>query len=179
MDLFVTRGDAANESKGSAEIEIDAPADKVYWLVSDVIKMGQWSPECYRSKWLGGVVAEVGARFKGYNRHGKHKWSTTCTVTESDPGKLFSFSTQPKGAKTQSLWLYEPEATSGGTRVRESFQVLWLTKSLMLVKFGGRESRLTQLQEGRRQSLEQFKAIAETPLPAAATGVHASYKSVS
>ena len=41
LDLFVTRGDAANESKGSAEIEIDAPADKVYWLVSDVIKMGQ------------------------------------------------------------------------------------------------------------------------------------------
>ena len=74
LDLFVTRDDAANELKGSAEIEINAPADKVYWLVSDVIKMGQWSPECYRCEWLGGaVVAEVGARFKGYNRHGKHK----------------------------------------------------------------------------------------------------------
>ena len=124
------------------------------------------------------MVAEVGARFKGYSRHGKHKWSMTCTVTESDPGKLFSFSTQPK-EKTQSLWRYEPAATSGGTRVRESFQVLWLTKRLMLVKFGGRESRLTQLQEGLRQSLERFEAIAKTPLPAAATGVHAGYKSVS
>ena len=125
------------------------------------------------------MVAEVGARFKGYNRHGKHKWSTTCTVTESAPGKLFSFSAQPKGAKTQSLWRYEPETTSGGTRVRESFQVLWWTKPLMLVKFGGREPRLTQLQEGLQQSLEQFKAIAETPLPAVATGVHAGYESVS
>ena len=52
-------------------------------------------------------------------------------------------------------------------------------KPLVLVKFGGRESRLTQLQEGLRQSLEQFKVIAETPLPTAATGVHAGYKSVS
>ena len=124
-------------------------------------------------------MAEVGARFKGYNRHGKHKWSTTCTVTESDPGKLFSSSTQPKGAKTQSLWRYDPKVTCGSTRVRESFQFLWWTKPLMLVKFGGRESRLTQLQEGLRQSLEQFKAIEETPLPAAATGVHASYEPVS
>jgi len=121
LDLFVTRGDAANEPKGSAEIEIDAPADKVYWLMSDVIKMGQWSPECYRCEWLGsGVVAEVGARFKGYNRHGKHKWSTTCTVTESDPWKLFSSSTQPKGAKTQSLWGHQSPGVLPGLMVDET-----------------------------------------------------------
>jgi uncharacterized protein YndB with AHSA1/START domain len=180
LDLFVMRGDAANELKGSADIKIDAPPDKVYWLVSDVIRMGQWSPECYRCEWLGGVVvAEVGARFKGYDRHGKFNWSTICTVTESEPGKVFPFSTQPKGGKTQSLWRYELKATSGGTRVRESFQVLWWTKPLVLLKFGGRQSRLTQLQEGVRDSLKRFKVIAEMPIPAAATGVHAGYKPVS
>ena len=180
LDLFVMRGDAANELKGSADIKIDAPPDKVYWLVSDVIRMRQWSPECYRCEWLGGVVvAEVGARFKGYDRHGKFNWSTICTVTESEPGKVFPFSTQPKGGKTQSLWRYELKATSGGTRVQESFQVLWWTKPLVLLKFGGRQSRLTQLQEGVRDSLKRFKVIAEMPIPAAATGVHAGYKPVS
>ena len=179
-DLFVARGDAANELKGSAEIEIDQPVDKVYWLVSDVIKTGQWSPECHRCEWLDGVVvAEVGARFRGFNRHGRRKWSTTCTVTESDPGKVFSFSTQPKGGNVQTVWRFELEPTTGGTKLRESFQVLWWSKPTVLLAFGGRHSRLAQLQENVRESVQRIKRIAETPIPTAAVSVGAGSKPLS
>ena len=34
-------------------IVIGAPADTVYRLVADPIRMAEWSPECVRCRWLG------------------------------------------------------------------------------------------------------------------------------
>lgn len=52
-------------------IVIDAPADRLYDIVSDVSKMGRLSPECTGGKWLGGAKGpSVDARFKGRNRRG-------------------------------------------------------------------------------------------------------------
>lgn len=56
---------------GQARIEIDASPQRVYELVSDITRMGEWSPECYRCEWLdGATTATVGARFRGHNRLG-------------------------------------------------------------------------------------------------------------
>ncbi|MGB8503197.1 SRPBCC family protein, partial [Mycobacterium sp.] len=57
---------------GSANVHIDAPPLAVYRLVSDITRMGQWSPECYRCEWLDGATgATVDARFRGHNRLGR------------------------------------------------------------------------------------------------------------
>jgi len=57
---------------GAARIEIDAAPVAVYALVSDISRMGEWSPECYRCEWLGGATtAAIGAKFRGHNRLGK------------------------------------------------------------------------------------------------------------
>lgn len=32
---------------GQVQIHIEAPPEKIYTLVSDVARMGEWSPECY------------------------------------------------------------------------------------------------------------------------------------
>jgi len=65
---------------------IEAPAEAVYALVSDVTRMGEWSPETASCRWVDGAwSAEVGARFRGSNRRGPLLWTTTCTVTRSDP----------------------------------------------------------------------------------------------
>ena len=64
-------------STGEARIEIEAAPLAVYELVSDVSRMGEWSPECYQCEWLdGATTAEVGARFRGHNRLGKVRWRT-------------------------------------------------------------------------------------------------------
>ena len=57
---------------GEARVEIDAAPLTVYELISDITRMGDWSPECYRCEWLNGATAaEEGARFRGHNRLGK------------------------------------------------------------------------------------------------------------
>jgi len=66
--------------------EISAPADTVYRFVSDVTRMGEWSPETTGCGWINGADGPaVGARFKGTNKHGSKTWSTVCTVVAADP----------------------------------------------------------------------------------------------
>ena len=73
---------------GEARVEIDAAPLTVYELISDITRMGDWSPECYRCEWLNGATAaEEGARFRGHNRLGKVRWHTDAIVTVADPGR--------------------------------------------------------------------------------------------
>ena len=55
----------------SQQIVINADPERIYGLISDLPRMGEWSPECERVEWTGGSsTAAVGARFTGYNRGG-------------------------------------------------------------------------------------------------------------
>ncbi len=149
--------------KGKAQVHIKAPPERVYELVSDVTRMGEWSPECYRCLWLGGARGPVaGARFKGYNRRGWVRWSTTCTVTEAEPGRAFAFETHSVPFKgVQSRWRYQMEPSDDGTLLTESFQVLWYFRIVVRLVFGGSRRRQTQMEEGARRTLDRIKAIAE------------------
>ena len=97
-------------------------------------------------------------------------------MTASEPG---SFSTQPKGGKNQTLWRYELEPAAVGSKLRESFQVLWCSKPLGLLAFGGRHSRLAQLQENVRGSVRHIKIVVETPLPKTTAACDVSSKPLS
>ena len=53
----------------SVSIEIETPPERVYELVSDVTRMGDWSPECTSCSWTDGATGPaVGARFKARNK---------------------------------------------------------------------------------------------------------------
>ena len=77
----------------SESIDIAAPCDKVWGMVSDVTRMGQWSPETVSGEWLDGAGGPaVGARFRGRNKR-RGPWTTTSRVTSATPGtdvKLFA-----------------------------------------------------------------------------------------
>jgi hypothetical protein len=91
----------------------------VYQLISDVTRMGEWSPETLSCRWLKGAdSARVGARFKGSNRNGWRRWSTTCTVTSADPGSRFAFDVDLFGVPV-ATWQYDITAQGGGCRVTE------------------------------------------------------------
>jgi uncharacterized protein YndB with AHSA1/START domain len=58
--------------------DISAPAELVWALVTDLPRMGEWSPENLGGEWVKGATeAAVGARFKGRNKNGNKAWSTS------------------------------------------------------------------------------------------------------
>jgi hypothetical protein len=136
---------------GEATVLVGAPADRLWAIVSDVTRTGEWSPENTGAVWLDGATGPtVGARFKGSNRRGKTRWATTCEVTAAVTGREFAFVTG-RPQKPETVWRYVLEPVGEGqTRLTESFQ---------LVKPLGAVSRLvTRVTTGvrdRRADLEQ------------------------
>lgn len=149
---------------GHASLVISRPPDRVWALITDITRTGEWSPENCGGVWLdGATTAAVGARFKGTNKRGRTKWSTTCEVTVAEPGREFTFVTG-SAAKHDTLWRYVLEPVGDGTRVTESFE---LTKPigpagrlLTRVTTGVRDRR-ADLEDNTRVSLENLKRIAE------------------
>ena len=111
----------APASKVSVSREVAAPAERVFALLSDLPRMGEWSPETLGGRWVGGATGPaVGAVFKGRNANGWRRWSTRSTVTAYQPSRLFEFSVSGLGLPG-AIWRYEFEETPGGCRVTESW----------------------------------------------------------
>ena len=109
-----------DDPTASASIEVDAPPAVVYDIVSDVTRLPEWAAETERCWWVGGATGPaVGARFRGRNRYRTLPWTTTCTVTAADPGRLFAFAVAIFVVRT-ALWEYRIEPLAAGCRVTES-----------------------------------------------------------
>jgi uncharacterized protein YndB with AHSA1/START domain len=144
-----------------ASLHIDAPADRIYDLVTDITQMGRWSPECTGGRWLGGAsVPAVGARFKGSNKRGLMRWSTECEVTKADRPTNFEWQVTQSGMR----WGYRFEPDGDGTLVteyREKTQETPLyVKAVQRSGLIGRD-RERLMVEGMRATLERVKAAAE------------------
>lgn len=110
------------ERQVSVSREMQATPDAVWAAISDVTRMGEWSPECHTCEWAPGVSAPaVGARFFGHNRNGEKEWTTEAEITECEPGKVLAFD-GVFGDMRFSHWRYEIEPTAGGCRVTESWE---------------------------------------------------------
>lgn len=73
-------------------LAVAASADAVYELVSDLPRMGEWSPECERVAWRGGATsAEKGAQFLGYNKAGLIRWLTQGEIVTAERGRHLAF----------------------------------------------------------------------------------------
>lgn len=146
-------------------IEIAASPTHVYTLVSDITRMGEWSPECVRCSWAKGATGpEVGARFRASNKgHRGPAWFNTPTVTTAEPGREFAFNRNGPGIGSYT-WRYRMEPTSTGTRVTESFDaerplgqlMTWITE-----KWTGSTDRDADLHQGMTVTLSRLKAEAE------------------
>lgn len=144
------------------DTRIDAPPEVVYDLISDVTQMGRWSPETRACQWLSGADGPaVGARFRGTNRIGWRRWSTTCTVTAADAGRWFAFDVT-FGPLAVASWSYELIGGVGGTIVRETWRERrprWfraLTGRVM-----GVPDRVTHNRAGMEATLDALRTAAE------------------
>ncbi|MBB3049778.1 hypothetical protein FHS23_000773 [Prauserella isguenensis] len=108
------------EPDASGSIHIDASPEQVYSLISDPGVMAELAGEYEGFRWLDGA-AEVapGVRFRGRNRHGFIRWSTTATVTDAAEGEKFAFDVGV-GPIRVSRWQYDIEPDGDGCRVVES-----------------------------------------------------------
>lgn len=149
-------------TKGVASLVIDASPETLYDLVSDVRRMGEWSPECRRCRWVGGATGPVvGARFKGTNRRGLVRWTQDVEVRVARKGREFAFVTC---GSDPALWTYRFEPHDGGTTVTESFELLAdLPLQFALIErwIMGIKDRKADLEAGMRATLERLKAAAE------------------
>jgi uncharacterized protein YndB with AHSA1/START domain len=151
---------------GVADVEVSrtiaASPEDVYERVSDVTRMGEWSPETTRCRWVGGATGPVaGARFRGANRSGWRRWSTTCTVVEAEPGRRFAFDVTV-GPFRISRWAYEMEPTDGGCRVTESWtdhRAGWMAAASGVVV--GVRDRAAHNRAGMERTLAALAAAAE------------------
>jgi uncharacterized protein YndB with AHSA1/START domain len=139
-----------------------ATPERVWGLVSDVTRIGRYSPETFEAEWLDGATGpEVGSRFRGHvKRNGKGPvYWTSCTVLASEPGREFAFGV---GARDKPLntWRYRLEPAGGGTDVTESFE---LTDTAVLRLYwallGWARGRTNR--NGMRTTLERIKAEVE------------------
>ena len=149
---------------GQASTHISALPDELYDLVSDVGRMGEWSPECRSCAWVDGATGPVvGARFKGTNRRGVARWSTTPTVVVADPGHEFAFLIRHLGHDA-TRWTYRFEAVVDGTEVTESFETLqdlpWYYRFADRWLMGVTD-RQADLERNLHQTLQRLKAVAE------------------
>ena len=102
----------------SAHIDVAAPPQRVFDLVSNLRGLSSCAEEYSGGKWLGASGPSVGARFRGVNRRGWRVWPTTSIVTDCSASR-FAFEVKSLGLAV-SRWQYDIEPTADGCRVTES-----------------------------------------------------------
>ena len=146
----------------SVTVNMNATPEQVWGLVSDVTRIGSYSPETFEAEWLEGATGPaVGAKFRGHvkrNGRGPIYW-TTCVVTTCVPGSAFGFDVLT-GDKPTNTWTYRIEPAGDGSDVTESFQladnVLLKIYWALLGWTRGKTNR-----DGMQATLEAIKAEVE------------------
>jgi hypothetical protein len=114
-------------------ITVDASPAEVYRIVSDPPVMITFAEEAYRARWLGGATeAAVGARFRGYNRKGRRRWFTDCTITDAERDERFAYHVATPFRLPISRWQYDIEPSPEGCTVTETN---WLRVPLWFIPF--------------------------------------------
>jgi uncharacterized protein YndB with AHSA1/START domain len=144
-----------------AEVTINADPDNVYALITDLPTLASLAEEPVAMKWRKGDAALPGAVFKGTNRNGFRRWTTTCTVTDAEPGRVFAFDVSYLGSPV-SHWRYDIAAEAGGCRVSEK---TWDRRTRWMATAGGLATGVTDREtandEHIKVTLQRLKEKAE------------------
>ncbi len=147
-----------------ASVDIAATPDAVYALVSDVGRMGEWSPENIGADWTSDTPAAEGSTFEGHNRIGDREWSVLCKVTVAQPPECFEWVTRPQDPEGPYVrWTYRMTPNeAGGTSLTEIWDVLALPPTLRLLSAEQLAERAEVVRAGMATTLAAIKATAES-----------------
>jgi uncharacterized protein YndB with AHSA1/START domain len=143
-----------------ASIDVDASPEQVWKIVSDLKRMGEWSPQCKKMRVFGGEVRR-GTTTVNVNRKGFLVWPTTAKVTEFEPNKAIAF----RIVENKTIWSYTLTPSATGTTVVEKREAPTGTSAVsgFLVKhvLGGTEQFDVELVDGMNKTLQRIKIESE------------------
>ncbi len=146
----------ASATGAAGVLRIAASPEVIYDLISDVTRMGEWSPECVGADVPADAPVAPGYTFTGRNERGDQHWSTRCEVTAAERPHLLSFSAGDDDSPT--TWTYELRSIGALTEVRESFDIEAMRDPDVAEQLAGRRD---QLQADLATTLAALKVVAE------------------
>ncbi len=146
----------------SVSISVAAPPETLYAMVSDVTRVGEWSPTCRACWWDDGAGPEVGAWFTGRNETPDGSWEARCQVTVATPGRRFGWEVY----EGLGYWEYIFEPDDRGTRLTELWRFLPPGIAMFRERYGADvdaefEKRRIAAKESIVETLAAIKKIAE------------------
>lgn len=155
----------------SLEVSLTVAAwpERVWALVSDITRVGDWGGECVRAEWVEGAEGPaVGARFLGHQLREDGEWESLSVVIESEPGVSFAWAVGDP-ANASATWRYQLTCDgSDGTLLRYRAVMGPGPSGLtaVIAEMPEREKsiiahRLTEHQRNMTATLEAIKRTAE------------------
>ncbi|MFR9750669.1 SRPBCC family protein [Nocardia sp. 004] len=142
-----------------AAIDISAPPEQVWEVVSDLKRMPEFSPQCVRMLALGSIKA--GTWIFNLNRDGRKYWPTTARIVRYEPNQAFAFRVN----ENRTVWSYTLEQTDTGTRLIERRDVpngtTWFSRTAIDTVLGGELPFEDALVRGMNQTLDKIKLAVE------------------
>ncbi|BCK58937.1 SRPBCC family protein [Nocardia wallacei] len=142
-----------------ATVDISAPPERVWAVVSDLKRMPEFSPNTVRMVALG--APRTGAWTVNLNRDGRKYYPTTSRIVRFEPNRAFAFRMNENG----TVWSYTLEPTESGTRLIERRDVpngvRKPVRVLIDAFLGGEEQFESNLLRGMNETLGKIKAAAE------------------
>ena len=144
----------------AASIEIGAPPERVYELVSDITRMGEWSPENVGGRWLDGATGAVSDWFIGTNRTPDRTWDRECEVAAAEHGRDFTFVV---GGVEENCtwWSYEFAPNGTGTSVTERWWMVNKTPAMAAAPPDAFAQRVAYTEQMLHETLAALKEAAE------------------
>jgi hypothetical protein len=144
-------------------VTVDASADTLYDLVSDIARTGEWSPVC-TGCWYDDHAAagQVGAWFTGRNELPERTWETRSVVAAATRGSEFAWIVGGSFVR----WGFSLAPSGAATTLTESWEFLPEGIAMFEEKFGDAAQdeiaeRTRQALDGIPRTLAAIKRIAE------------------
>jgi uncharacterized protein YndB with AHSA1/START domain len=147
-----------------AETVVEAPAERVWALLTDLSRMPEWSPELVRMIPLKPGGLRVGQWYLGVNRRKAAVWPTRSVVSALEPGRTVAWDTTSSGARW--IWELSPAGPDDSfTRVVHRrpvpHRITAMSKVFAPLALGGSEGHADELERGMAQTVARLKAAAE------------------
>ncbi|MBG6219019.1 hypothetical protein IWX75_003507 [Arthrobacter sp. CAN_A6] len=145
-------------------VTVQASAETLYDLVSDITRTGEWSPVCTSCWWDDEVDAgQLGAWFTGRNELPHRSWETRSQVVAADCGREFAWVVGGSLVR----WGFTLTPADTGTTLSESWEFLPAGIAMFEEKYGDGASvqitdRTQQALDGIPKTLAAIKRIAES-----------------
>jgi Polyketide cyclase / dehydrase and lipid transport len=134
--------------------------DDLYAMVSDVTRMGEWSPVCRACWWDEGAGPQEGAWFTGRNETAERVWETRSQVVAANPSQEFAWEVNGGWVR----WGFTLEPDNGGTRLTESWAFLPAGVAGFRERYGPQaDAEIAQRSEAAKRGIpETLAAIKRT-----------------